>query len=65
MTTYSMFEVEYNGTNKDGLTSAVLASVAPFTGRKTTVVHAKDSSTGQILRCQSTTYSVSRFSITL
>ena len=43
---------EYNGTNKDCSTSAVLTSVAPFTGRKTTAVHAKDSSTGQILRCE-------------
>lgn len=56
-------DAQYNGTNKDCSTSAVLTSIAPYSGRKTTAVHATDSVTGQILRCEVFIDKISRIQI--
>lgn len=56
-------DAQYNGTDKNCSTSAVLTSIAPFTGRKTTAVHATDSVTGQILRCEVFIDKISRIQI--
>lgn len=56
-------EAQYNDTNKACSTSAVLTSIAPFAGRKTTAVHATDSVTGQVLRCEVFVDKISRIQI--
>ncbi|KAG0553510.1 hypothetical protein KC19_12G017200 [Ceratodon purpureus] len=56
-------DAQYNDTNKACSTSAVLTSIASYSGRKTTAVHATDSLTGQILRCEVFIDKISRIQI--
>ncbi|CAM6103477.1 unnamed protein product [Calypogeia fissa] len=56
-------EPEFNATVKHCSTSAVLTSVAPYSSRRATAVHATDIFTGQILRCEVFIDKISRIRI--
>ncbi|CAK9273031.1 unnamed protein product [Sphagnum jensenii] len=56
-------EAEFNSTDTECSTGAVLMSIAPYAGRRTTSVHATDTVTGQILRCEVFVDKISRIQI--
>ncbi|KAJ7521110.1 hypothetical protein O6H91_19G038600 [Diphasiastrum complanatum] len=55
-------EAEYNKTSGCS-TSAIITSIAPYNGRRATAVHARDQSTGYLLRCEVFVDKLSRIQI--
>ncbi|EFJ23367.1 hypothetical protein SELMODRAFT_103787 [Selaginella moellendorffii] len=54
---------EYNGTSSDCSTSALITPLSPFEERQATAVHATDTVTGEILRCEVFIDKISRIQI--
>lgn len=56
-------EPEYNSTVPGCSTSVTITSKAPYRGRRTTAVHARDQKSGRVLRCEVVIDKISKIAI--